>query len=248
MSVPETPYRSIVKDGYSTNDPTDNAVEVAAWRIETVAPGPEPPDDEERIKTEAGNLLYSKILDTALDELGAEELSRRTGLKSYRDERGGRAESTIKGYRYSDEWTPPKEQGGFGSSHPIKRVLRRYARSRDIGHFRDDKARDDEEIQLGPVIGAEPIDIEEIEAMFRLARLIASKHGLVFVGDGPVPRAEEDNERIDHDEIRGVDRPIGETKAGVHVVKADGSTFEYEIDLDQQTMTRADGYEPPEGW
>jgi hypothetical protein len=253
-NVPTTPYRSIVKDGYTTRDPANNSVEIAAWRIEEVTPEAEPPEEEEEtIMTESGNLLYGKILRFALDELGADELARRTALKSYRDEQGGRAASTIRGYQYESDWVPPKEQGGYPSGHPMKRVLRRYARSRGEGHFEDDRStagdddRDDEP-QYGPVIGAEPIDIEEIKAMYRLARMIASKHGLVFVDDSGDGEPEEDNERIDHDEIRGFDRPTGETKAAAMVEKGDGSTFEYEIDLDRQSMERADGTEPPIGW
>ena len=79
-------YRSIVKDGYATrdeHDDSDTRVEIAAWTVVEHEP-------EAKIKNDDGTLKYAKILDIALSDAGAEEISRRTGLKSYRDNRGGR--------------------------------------------------------------------------------------------------------------------------------------------------------------
>lgn len=246
-----TTYRSIVKDGYTTRDPQESNVEVMAWKVDRdVELSRQPPREgvEDPIKTASGNLRYDKILDDALDEIGADEISRRTGLKSYRDDRGGRAESTVRGYQYKDGWGEPKDDGGLPSSHPVKRVLRRYARSQDKGHFEEDEAGDE---QLA--LDARPartipgtIDMDALKRAFKLARSICSQNGIVFVDRDGNPSAVEDNERIDSDEVRPADRPIGETKAACQVEK-NGSIYEYEIDLDNKDLIR-DGDMPPEGF
>jgi hypothetical protein len=248
-----TYYRSIVKDAYSTRDPAQNRVEIMAWKVKEE--GYIPPSEgtegvEDPIKNALGNLRYDKILEDAIEEIGADELSRRTGLKSYRDEQGGRAASTIRGYQYESDWVPPKDKGGYESSHPIKRVLRRYARSQDKGHFEDDEATDQQpatEGHPGRYYGGK-IDMEDLKAAYRLARSICSQEGLVFVDRHGDAEAVEDNERIDRDEIRSHDRPIGETKAAVQVEKADGYTAEYWIDLDNKKLVRDDDLSTPVRW
>lgn len=236
-------YRSIVKDGYTTRDEGDSSdtrLEIAAWVV--MEEGDEP---EEEIKKDDGTLDYARILEIALADAGAAELSRRTGLKSYRDDRGGRAESTIRGYKQNAGRLAPKDEGGLSSSHPIKRVLRRYARSNDLGHFRDDRSTDaDEGIVLGE---ASPIDMGKLFGAYRLARSIASQNGFVFAPQSGEPEAVEDNERIDRDEIRRHDRPLGETHAACLLEKPDGSIYEYAIDLDSGTLVSG-GESPPGGF
>lgn len=249
-----TTYRSIVKDAYSTRDPAKNVVEIAAWKVrqEHWVEGSEGREGvEDPIKDWEGNLRYGKILADAMDEIGAEEIARRTALKSYRDDQGGRAASTVRGYKRKDDWIPPKKEGGYPSSHPVKRVLRRYARSQDKGHFEDDTAGD-EQIALDPTPGrwvGGQIDLEAVKSAYRLARMICSKNGIVFVSQSGEGEAIEDNERIDADEIRRHDRPVGDMKAACVVEKADGYRAEYWIDLDNQKLERADDdAEPPSGW
>lgn len=236
-----TPYRSIVKDGYSTRDEGDagdTRLEIAAWVVMEHDP------EKEKIKDDdEGTLDYAKILDIALADAGAEEISRRTGLKSYADDRGGRAESTIRGYRQNAGRLKPKDAGGLPSGHPVKRVLRRYARSNDLGHFQDDKARDDVEL----VEDAAPIDMAKLTAAYRLARSIASQQGFVFAPQSGEPEAVEDNERIDRDEIRRHDRPLGETHAACLLEKPSGELYEYEIDLDNGELISG-GAIPPGGF
>jgi len=243
-----TPYRSIVKDAYTTRDDGDSSdtrLEIVEWRVETVTDD----DDEDSLKDESGSLRYNRILDAALDELGADELARRTSLKSYADDRGGRAASTIRGYTRNASRLRAKAEGGLPSSHPVKRVLRRYARSRDMGHFEDDSSTDDE----GPDLVDDPEDAAPIDqaAMFRaykLARSIASQAGFTFAPQSGDPVAVEDNERIDHDEIRRHDRPVGDTHAACMVEKPDGSIYEYTIDLDAKDLDAIDGAIPPGGF
>jgi hypothetical protein len=265
----ETPFRGIVKDAYDTrdeNDPSETRLEIATWKVEYWSPDDEPDDEEEEpIKDDEGTLRYTKILDFALDELGAEEIARRTALKSYRDDRGGRAESTIRGYRQNPQRLAPKEEGGLPSSHPVKRVLRRYARSQDLGHFEDDKSTDknteddteggidwfgmDDDPVARKVEEAEPIDMEALKSAFTLARSIASQNGFVFAPRSGEPVAVEDNERIDEGEIRRHDRPVGEVKAACLLEKPGGATYEYRIDLDDKSLERMDNAGlPPNGW
>ena len=242
-----TPYRSIVKDAYSTRDDgksSDTRLEIVAWRVETVTDD----DDEDSLKDESGNLRYNNILDAALDELGAEEIARRTSLKSYADDRGGRAASTIRGYKRNASRLRQHAEGGLKSSHPVKRVLRRYARSRDMGHFEEDSSTD----EGGPELTDDPEDAAPIDksAMFgayKLARSIASQSGFVFAPQSGDPVAVEDNERLDPDEIRPDDRPVGDTKAAAFVEKADGSTYEYQVDLDAKDLVRDPDDVPPTG-
>lgn len=242
-------YRTIVKDAYTSRDVTDTSdtrLEIVAWRVETAD---DDEDAEDTLKDESGNLRYNQILDAALDELGASEIADRTELKSYRDERGGRAASTIRGYKTNPSRLRPKSEGGLPSSHPVKRVLRRYARSRDLGHFEDDAASDD---GRGPVSvedpdAAAPISVKAMISAYKLARSIASQQGFVFAPQQGEPKAVEDNERIDRDEIRPDDRPVGDTKAAAFVEKPNGSTYEYQIDLDAKDLTALDSV-PPGGF
>jgi len=248
LSGTTTPYRTIVKDAYTTRDAgdsTDTRLEIVAWRVETVA---DEDDDEEPIKDEQGHLRYDRILNDALDELGADELARRTGLKSYADSRGGRAASTIRSYRSKSERLAPADEGGLKSSHPAKRVLRRYARSRGMGHYRDDKSQQEGPGPSEPDADAAPIDLSGMKGAYRLARSIASQAGFTFAPQSGDPVAVEDNERIDHDEIRRHDRPLGETKAAVMLTKPSGQTYEYSIDLDAKDLDSLDGAIPPGGW
>lgn len=235
-----TPYRSIVKDAYSTRDDGDSGdtrLEIASWLVMEHV-------DEEAVKDEKGNLQYDRMLEHGLDAAGAEEIARRTSLKSYADDRGGRAESTIRGYRNRPDLLAPKDQGGLPSSHPVKRVLRRLARSRGLGHFRDDQATEKE-----PDEDAEPIEMEKLFAAYRFARSIASQNGFGFAPQSGDPVAVEDNERIDYDEIRPPDRPMGDTKAAVLLTKPSGETYEYRVDLDTQELDPVEnGNLPPGGW
>lgn len=240
-----TAYRSIVKDAYSTRDAgksSDTRLEIVAWRVETVADD----EDEATIKDESGNLRYNRILDVALADLGAEEIAERTSLKTYRDDRGGRAASTIRGYRQNASRLRSKAEGGLPSSHPVKRVLRRYARSNDLGHFEDDAAEEDGRGPDTPEDAA-PIDKGAMFRAYKLARSIASQAGFVFAPQSGDPVAVEDNERIDHDEIRSDDRPVGDTKAAAFVEKPEGSTYEYQIDLDAKDLVRDPDDVPPSG-
>lgn len=239
----EDTYRTIVKDAYSTRDGGESRLEIVVWQVDQDRwiPGSEGREGvEDPIKTASGNLRYDKILNDAMDELGSDEIARRTGLDSYADDRGGRAASTIRGYKQKDDWAKPKDEGGFESSHPVKRVLRRYARSRDLGHFEEDEAGD-ERIALPPRSGrmiSGEIDLGAMKRAYKLARSIASQNGFVFVdrsGDG---EAVEDNERIDEDEIRRQDRPTGEVHAGCLLIKPGGKAYEYEIDLDTGDLER----------
>jgi len=227
------PYRSIVKDAYATRGDGgagDTRLEIAAWVVMEN-------EGDLVVKDEEGRLMYDRILDLALGKIenpsgetvAASEISRRTGLKVYRDDNGGRAPSTIRGYLDNRD-----RLEGLPSSHPIKRVLRRWARSRDLGHFEDDESR-----ERVPDEQAEPIDMDSLFAAFRLARMIASKEGFTFAPQSGDPDAVEDNERIDYDEIRTEDRPLGDTKAGVLLVKPSGKMYEYEVDLDTQSLVRA---------
>lgn len=243
-----TPYRTIVKDAYDTRDDgdtSDTTLEIVAWRVETVSDE----DERESIKDENGNLDYAKILDIALADVGSGEISRRTGLKSYRDDRGGRAASTIRGYKSKGGWAPPKKEGGYASSHPVKRVLRRYARINDLGHFEDDESQSEAPgpSKRGPEVDAEPIDLGAMKRAYKLARSIASQNGFVFAPRSGDPVAVEDNERLDPDEIRPDDRPVGDTKAAAFVEKPNGSTYEYQIDLDTKDLVRDPDDVPPSG-
>lgn len=242
----ETAYRSIVKDAYTTRDDDDlgdTELEVAAWIVMKT-------EGDLVLKDDQGRLMYDRILDLALGEtdapgastVSATELAERTELKSYRDDRGGRAASTIRGYTRHPDRLAPKSDGGLPSSHPIKRVLRRWARSQELGHFDDEDRPVDED--------AAPISLEKLMAAYRLARSIASQEGFVFAPQSGDPVAVEDNERIDDDEIRPADRPLGETKAAVLLTKPTGSVYEYRVDLDDRELVRVDDAPqlPPGGY
>lgn len=245
-----SPYRSIVKDAYTTRDEDevgggDTRLEIAAWVVMEN-------EGDLVIKDENGNLMYDKILQLALgrmeapgaDPIGADTVSERTEKSSYRDDRGGRAASTVRGYLRNPERLAPATEGGLPASHPVKRVLRRWARSQDLGHFEDDESR-----ERVPDEDAEPIDMDKLFSAYRLARSIASQNGFVFAPQEGDPVAVEDNERIDYDEVRNEDKPMGDTKAACLLEKPNGETYEYWIDLDMGELVRADGNSiPPGGW
>lgn len=87
-------------------------------------------DDDERIKDDEGRLDYRAMLAVAVEQESVDELARRTGLKSYADDRGGRTAPAVRAYL-----TGSSSFENVPSSHPLKRVLRRFARSRGLGHF-----------------------------------------------------------------------------------------------------------------
>jgi len=231
----ETPYRSIVKDGYTTrdtNDTNDTDLEIIVWKVKQHK-------GDLVLKDENGNLRYDRIIDLALDDIGSKDIARRTRLKSYRDDQGGRAASTIRGYRSRPDLMRPKPLGGLPSSHPVKRVLRRWARSQNLGHFGGEDPPDD----------ANPIDMTRLKAAYRLARSIASQEGFGFVPRDGDPVAVEDNERIDTDEIRTEDRPVDDTHGAVLLTKPSGQKYEYRVDFDMKELERHEGSDlPPHGW
>lgn len=257
LSGQDDHFRSIVKDAYDTrdeNDTDDTTLEIVAWRVDKdryIPPSEGREGVENPIKTVSGNLRYGKILDTALEDVGAGTLAERTALKSYADDRGGRAASTIRGYRQNRDRLAPKTEGGLPSSHPVKRVLRRYARSQELGHFVDDTSGD-EGVAVPPRAGRHisgEIDLSAMKAAYRLARSIASQEGFGFAPQEGEPVAVEDNELIDPDEVRAADRPLGDTKAMCMLTKPSGSVYEYHIYLDDKTLEPAEGTTiPPGGW
>lgn len=98
-------------------------------------------DETERVKDpESGTLDYHKLLRLMLEQTTQSEVADRTALKSYADDRGGRSRSTV-----SDYARGVQSFASVASSHPLKRVVRRWARSNDVGHFLGDESRDDVE-------------------------------------------------------------------------------------------------------
>jgi len=200
-------YRSIVKDGVVTRDDEEESrSELAVWLIKPAE------IEEELLQTKiGGEVQYKTILEVALGRrqapagatpTTANELSQRTELSSYADSRGGRSASTIRGYLSNDTLTR------LPSSHPVKRVLRRYIRSQQFGHFSESEPDPDKTTRAVSV---------------------------------------EDNERIDKDEIRPNDRPLGEVQASL-LLESGSYTQEYRIDLDDRTVTPEDGLTPPGGY
>jgi hypothetical protein len=165
MSDSETrPFRSIIKDiqSYKT---TKTVVEVAVWEIQRAAVDVKPDPRASLVLKVDGKLQYDTILQVVLgrrevegyDPLTASGLADRTETKSYRDARGGRSESTIRGYLSNDTLSR------LPSSHPVKRALRREIRSNKLGHFADDTTEDEL---------PEPIDMERLNRAFKRARRI----------------------------------------------------------------------------
>ena len=230
----KTPYRSIVKDAYDTRDERtgkSTTLEIVAWKVA------EHTQELEIKDPDSGQLRYNDILDAALNEMPATEIAERTKLKSYADSRGGRSASTVRGYRQNAD-----RLAGLPSSHPVKRVLRRWARSQEIGHFAPAEAVEADDAE------PRPIDMGALMNAYRLARSIASQNGFVFVDRSGEPVAIEDNERIDYDEIGRHDRPIGDTKAACLLTKPSGQIYEYRIDLDMGTLEAVNDGLPPEGY
>lgn len=230
------PYRSIIKTGHTTKDDAGAQVqvEIAVWQIKEATLEPKGELDTKQ----DGRVQYGVILQVALgresvqgvDPIGAEEIARRSALKSYRDEQGGRAPSTVRGYATGETLS------NLPANHPVKRVLRRYNRSRGIGHQADGDVDPE---------AANPIDMNSLQAAYRLSRMICSKGGLGFLpktGDG---KAEENNQRIDYDEIRPIDEPLGDMKAAVMIDSQGLMPKEYEIDLDAEVLIERDGYAAP---
>jgi len=248
MSESETrPFRSIIKDGQTySSDRRNHDVEIAAWIIKR-APASIDADPKGSVITKVGGeLRYNTILEVVLGRRELEgysprtpqELAERTQSDSYRDEKGGRSASTIRGYLSNDTLE------GLPSSHPLKRVLRREIRTYNIGHFAD------EDMQTFSDDLPRPINMSSLADAYKRARSIASDNGLKFLDASPVSEAIEDNKLIDEAEIRPVDRPTGDFKASVMVTKesASGSemaTYEYKVDLDKRTLENIDDYGPP---
>jgi len=231
-------YRSIVKDGVVTRDDEEESrSELAVWLIKPAE------IEEELLQTKiGGEVQYKTILEVALGRrqapagatpTTANELSQRTELSSYADSRGGRSASTIRGYLSNDTLTR------LPSSHPVKRVLRRYIRSQQFGHFSESEPDPD---------NTEPIDMDRMFGAFRLAKMICIGQPLkINIVRDARPVAVEDNERIDKDEIRPDDRPLGEVQAAL-LLESGSYIQEYRIDLDDRTVTPEDGLAPPGGY
>jgi len=96
----------------------------------------------------------------------------------------------------------------------------------------------------------QPIDMAALRGAYKMARRIAADSGLSFVTNESFSEAIEDNKLISEGEIRPVDRPTGDFKASVHVIKNSPSgteleTYEYEVDFDGEKLISNDGYGPP---
>jgi len=236
MSDSETrPFRSIIKDGQTTNDPTRTQVEVAVWEIQYAEVETKPDPRASLVLKVDGKLQYDTILAVVLgrrevdgyDPLTASELSARTESPSYADARGGRSESTVKGYLSNDRLTR------LPSSHPVKRVLRREIRSNKLGHFSEDTTSDEL---------PEPIDMERLSRAFLRARTIVGEN-LTFVSATTTQEAVEDNKLIDEQDIRVIDE-IDEILAAALVEKGD-KQYEYRIDLSKRKLEAIDGWVAP---
>ena len=241
---PETRYyRSIVKDGHVTRtDGKTSRAELAVWMVKKAELDP-----AAQITTKVGGRVqYKTILEVALGRrqldgvtpTTADEISRRTKLSSYADSRGGRSANTIRGYLSNDTLS------GLPSSHPVKRILRRYVRSQGFGHFADGD---------GDPENAEPIDQERMLSAYTLAKMICIGQPLyINIVATTSGVSVEDNERIDQDEIRPDDRPLGEVQAALllEVDNGIGDDYvqEYRIDLDDRDVTKEDGLTPPGGY
>jgi len=161
------------------------------------------------------------------DPLTASGLADRTETKSYRDARGGRSESTIRGYLSNDTLSR------LPSSHPVKRALRREIRSNKLGHFADDTTEDEL---------PEPIDMERLNRAFKRARRIVGDN-IKYVSATTTQEAIEDNKLIDEQDIRVIDE-IDEILAAAHVEKG-GRNYEYRIDLSNETLENIDNWVAP---
>jgi len=235
MSDSETrPFRSIIKDiqSYKT---TKTVVEVAVWEIQRAAVDVKPDPRASLVLKVDGKLQYDTILQVVLgrrevegyDPLTASGLADRTETKSYRDARGGRSESTIRGYLSNDTLSR------LPSSHPVKRALRREIRSNKLGHFADDTTEDEL---------PEPIDMERLNRAFKRARRIVGDN-IKYVSATTTQEAIEDNKLIDEQDIRVIDE-IDEILAAAHVEKG-GRNYEYRIDLSNETLENIDNWVAP---
>jgi len=238
MSESETrPFRSIIKDiqSYKT---TKTVIEVAVWEIQRAAVGVEPDPQASLVLKVDGDLQYDTILEVVLgrrevegyDPLSASKLAERTESKSYRDARGGRSESTVRGYLSNDRLSR------LPSSHPVKRALRREIRSNKLGHFADEgETVTSDELP-------EPIDMERLGRAFKRARRIVGDN-IKFVSATTTQEAVEDNKLIDEQDIRVIDE-IDEILAAAHVEKG-GRQYEYRIDLSNETLENIDNWVAP---
>jgi len=240
------PFRSIIKDGQTTDEEYRSTdVEISAWVIQRAAVDIDATASGSLMLKVDGELQYDTILEVVLgrrrvegyDPRSAQELADRTESKSYADDRGGRSASTIRGYLSNDtlERVP--------SSHPVKRVLRREIRTYELGHFAEQETTTAADLP-------EPIDMAALRRAYKMARRIAADSGLGFVSNESFSEAIEDNKLISEEEIRPVDRPTGDYKASVHVIKSSPSgseleTYEYEVDFDGEKLISNDGYGPP---
>lgn len=92
--------------------------------------------EEERIKDEeTGRLDYEKMLDMARQSLTQRELAERAA--NYADD-GSFGRSTVSDYERGQTDITERNSG-----HPLKRALRRWARSNDVGHYQDDESADE---------------------------------------------------------------------------------------------------------
>jgi hypothetical protein len=240
------PFRSIIKDGQTYDeDYRSTDVEISAWVIKRAAVDIDATASGSLILKVDGELQYDTILEVVLgrrqvegyDPRSAQELADRTESNSYADDRGGRSASTIRGYLSNDtlERLP--------SSHPVKRVLRREIRTYDLGHFAEQETTTAGDLP-------QPIDMAALRRAYKFARKITGDSGLGFVSEQPFSEAIEDNKLISEQEIRPADRPTGDFKASVHVMKNSPSgseleTYEYEVDFDGEKLISNDGYGPP---
>ena len=242
------PFRSIIKDGQTTDeDYRSTDVEISAWIVKRAAVDIDATARGSLILKVDGELQYDTILEVVLgrrsvdgyDPRSAQELADRSESDAYRDDRGGRSASTIRGYLSGDTLQ------GLPSSHPVKRVLRREIRTYDLGHFAEQETSTAADLPS-------PINMTSLLDAYKRARVAAEESGLKFLRALPVAEAIEDNKLISESDIRPADRPTGDFKASVMVTKnskggSEIDTYEYEVDLDSKTLINRDksGYGPP---
>ena len=240
------PFRSIIKDGQTTDEEYRSTdVEISAWVIKRAAVDIDATASGSLILKVDGELQYDTILEVVLgrrqvegyDPRSAKELADRTESQTYADDRGGRSASTIRGYLSSDRLQR------LPSSHPFNLVLRRERRTYDLGHFAEQATTTAGDLP-------QPIDMAALRRAYKFARKITGDSGLGFVSEQPFSEAIEDNKLISEQEIRPADRPTGDFKASVQVIKSSPSgselkTYEYEVDFDGEKLISNDGYGPP---
>lgn len=96
-------------------------------------------------------------------------------------------------------------------------------------------------------VSEEEIDMSELRAKWEMAIEIAVSAGRIIPARllDPTKPAVEDNERIDHDEVRPVDGPLGEPNGTITIIRP-WETYEYGIVFSRGTLTEdGGGIEPP---